>query len=206
MDLLSSCTTHLQVSCGPCTLVYCYLCAPHHSYRMLRSGVILTLTFSQSSDAYCIKSQVFFSMRVYRLSSRIWYMLLVCTLCLSRFAIAVAFLVVGLPLTIPEFVENYRGLLITFSCLADAVDTGNAVAMCYWLTKAQKEINIKRCVSTFFITVPIYKSSPHWPFRSRRIIDKLIAWSIGLSHRFTVIYRLGSRIGFVQLETGSLTR
>ena len=96
-------------------------------------------------------------MRVYRLSSRIWYTLVVCTLCLSRFAIAVAFLVVGLPLTIPEFVENYRGLLITFSCLADAIDTGNAVAMCYWPTKAQKGINIKRCVLKVFVITLIYK-------------------------------------------------
>jgi len=72
------------------------------------------------------------------------YTLLVFALCLIRLGIAIANLVVLLPLTIADFVEKYGGLFITNACLVAAVDIGNTIAMCYWLIKAQREITTKR--------------------------------------------------------------
>jgi len=57
---------------------------------------------------------------------------------------AVAFVVFLLPLTVADYVEKYTWLIIINTCLAALIDITNTMAMCYWLIKAQKEINIKR--------------------------------------------------------------
>jgi len=85
-------------------------------------------------------------MRVYRLSSRIWYTILIYALSLIRLGIAFALFVLGLPLSIQDYINKYERLIIVNACLADAIDVGNTIAMCYWLLKAQKEVTIQRYV------------------------------------------------------------
>jgi len=84
---------------------------------------------------------------VYRLSSRIWYTLIVLVLSFTTFGISVAFLVIGLPLTVTEFATtDMEWMLITSNCLLAIIDVGNTIAMCYWLFKAQKETTFRRFV------------------------------------------------------------
>jgi len=85
-------------------------------------------------------------MRVYRLSSQLWYTLVAYALFLTRLGFAIAILVCGLPLTLPDYVGQYLWLLTANGGLGAIIDIWNTIAMCYWLSKAQKEIDIKRHV------------------------------------------------------------
>jgi len=46
-----------------------------------------------------------------------------------------------------EFTEQYGWFILTNVCVADIVDLGNALMLCYWLNKTKAEINVKRCVA-----------------------------------------------------------
>jgi len=62
----------------------------------------------------------------------------------ARLGTGVAVAIVALPLTFEEFVDRYTWLVILSVCLADVIDIGNTIALCYWLSRAKSDVYVKR--------------------------------------------------------------
>jgi len=88
----------------------------------------------------------FYAIQVYRLSKKLWYPVVFCTLSLARMAGGIALTVVGLgaQMTFTNLIERYKWLIGMAMPLAVVVDAGNTIALCYWLIKAKADVKSMR--------------------------------------------------------------
>ena len=121
-----------------------------------------------------LSSQLFFADRVRRFSGNSYIFICCSTLSLWRLGVGIWATVKAMEMpNIIFFSRKYR-LAMMFYALGSTIDLTIAVSLCY-LVKKHRKSPFKRCVVSVFF----WARAAEKYFRTVRLVDNLIAWTIG---------------------------